>query len=93
MIRIGVKFFGPFRDLFGGREREINLPAEVRLVQLLDSLCDTPARQEQVFPGSPAAQSHVIIMKNGVPLHGRERLDALLNDGDVIAIFPFLGGG
>jgi molybdopterin converting factor small subunit len=93
MIKIVVKFFGPFRDLFGGRERVVDFPADGRLRQLLLRLCDSPGRQEQVFAGAAAPPSHVVIMKNGAPLHGPDRLETSLHDGDVIAIFPFLGGG
>jgi molybdopterin converting factor small subunit len=93
MIRIMVRFFGPFRDLFGGRERVVDFPAEGRLRRLLESLCDTPERQEQVLPGAEAPRPHVVIMKNGMPVHGPDGLETPLHDGDVVAIFPFLGGG
>jgi molybdopterin converting factor small subunit len=93
MIRIIVKFFGPFRDLFGGRERVVDFPADGRLRQFLLRLCDSSERREQVFPGAEAPPPHVVIMKNGTPVHGQDGLETPLHDGDVIAIFPFLGGG
>jgi MoaD family protein len=93
MIRIKVKFFGPFRDVFGGRELELDLPADARLRELLRRLGDTPERQKQIFIGLEALQPHVVIMKNGTLVHGRDGLESLLQNGDIIAIFPFLGGG
>ncbi len=93
MIRIKVKFFGPFRDLFGGRERAVDLPANVRLRLLLECIGDTPEREKQLFPGAEALPSDIVIMKNGTPVHGPAWLETSLHDGDVVAIFPFLGGG
>jgi hypothetical protein len=72
MIRIIVKFFGPFRDLFGGRERVVDFPADGRLRQFLLRLCDSSERREQVFPGAEAPPPHVVIMKNGTPVHGQD---------------------
>jgi MoaD family protein len=93
MIRIKVKFFGPFREIFGGREIDVDLPADVRLRLLLERLGDTPERKKQFFPEAEASPTDVIIMKNGTPVHGLEGLETSLQDGDIIAIFPFLGGG
>lgn len=93
MKKIKVRFFGPFRDLFGGRELEIELPADARLRELLCQLSDTPERQKEIFIETEKLQPHVVIMKNGTPLHGPDGLESLLQDGDIIAIFPFLGGG
>jgi len=93
MIRIKVKFFGPFRDLFGGREREIDLPVDARIKGLLKRLSDTPERDEQLFAVSGNLHPHVVVMKNGTPVHGQDGMESLLQDGDTVAIFPFLGGG
>ena len=93
MTKLKIKFFGPFRDLFGGREIEVELPGEVRLRALLRKLCDTPDRVQQVFTGEEAVQPHLVIMKNGIPVPKPGGLETPLQDGDVIAIFPFLGGG
>jgi MoaD family protein len=93
MIRIKVKFFGPFRDLFGGREREIDLPADFHIRGLLRRLSDTPERDKQLFAAADDLQPYVVVMKNGTPVHGQDGLESLLQDGDIIAVFPFLGGG
>ena len=93
MMKIRVKFFGPFRDLFGGREREIDLPADARIKGLLQRLSDTPQRDEHLFAVSGDLHPHVVVMKNGRPVHGQDGLESLLQDGDTVAIFPFLGGG
>ncbi len=93
MIRIKVKFFGPFRDLFGGRERDIDLPADVQIRDLLRSLSDTPERNEQLFAVAADLNPNVVVMKNGMPVHGKAGMESSLQDGETIAVFPFLGGG
>jgi molybdopterin converting factor small subunit len=94
MIRIKVKFFGPFRDLFGGRDRDVDLPVDDgRLRVLMERLGDTPEREKQLFQGAEAPSADIVIVKNGTPVHGPARLEISLHDGDVVAIFPFLGGG
>jgi MoaD family protein len=93
MPEIKVKLFGPFRDVFGGRELDISFPLDVRLRDVLRRLCDTPDRERQIFAGVEAIQPHVVIMKNGSPVRRPGGLETPLQDGDVIAIFPFLGGG
>jgi molybdopterin synthase sulfur carrier subunit len=93
MIRIRVKFFGPFRDLFGGREREVDLPSDIRLKDLLRRLADSPELEKQVFADSGEVHSHVVIMKNGTPVRVQEGMESLLQDGETIALFPFMGGG
>lgn len=93
MIRIKAKFYGPFRDLFGGREREIELSADFSVSGLLRRLSDTADREKQLFSISGGLHPHVVVMKNGAPVHGQDGLEGLLKDGDIIALFPFLGGG
>jgi MoaD family protein len=93
MMKIKVKFFGPFQELFGGREVEVDLPDHSGLGELLRLICDTPGRAEQVFAAAGVLHSHVVVMKNGVPVQNPGGLKEPLRDGDVIAVFPFLGGG
>jgi sulfur-carrier protein len=93
MMNIRVKFFGPFRDLFGGREREIGFPSAIRIKHLLRRLADTQEREKQLFGESGDVHPHVVVMKNGTPVYGEEGMESPLQEGDTIAIFPFLGGG
>jgi nucleoside-triphosphatase THEP1/molybdopterin converting factor small subunit len=93
MMIIKVRFFGPFQESFGGREAEIGLRGHSGLGELLERVCDTPGRVKQVFAVAGVLHPHVVVMKNGVPVQSPGGLEERLRDGDVIAIFPFLGGG
>jgi molybdopterin converting factor small subunit len=92
-MTVRVKFLANFRDLFDAREMDVTLPANARLRGLLELLCDSPERRAQVL--TPAAEIHpqVVIMKNGTPAQSLGGLDMPLEEGAVIAIFPFIGGG
>lgn len=93
MIRIQVKFFGPFRELFGGREKAIDFPSEVPLRRLLERLCDTQERERQAYSGANGLSPGVVVMINGQPVPATGGLEIPLRDGDAVAVFPFLGGG
>ena len=91
-MRIKVKFFAYFREIFGGREKDLVLPDGSTVGDLLDNVCDTAKRRSEVFNG-PKLQPLVIAMKNGTSVQSLDGLKTSLQDGDVIALFPFVGGG
>ncbi len=92
-MKIKVKFLAYFRDLFGEREKEVGLCEGAHLRHLLNALCDSAERRKQIFSEEEKLSPHAVIMKNGTPIQSLGGLDAPLVDGDVIAIFPYLGGG
>lgn len=92
-MTIKVKFLAYFRDLFGAREKQVEMPAGADLRQLLKLLCDTAGREEQVFSGTEKINPDTVILKNGSPVSSAAGLRAPLAEGDVVAIFPYLGGG
>jgi molybdopterin converting factor small subunit len=87
-----VKFRISFRELFGAGEKDVRLPRGSSMSRLLDCLCDTAERRTAVMSGTEIS-GHVVILKNGVPVRGREGLAEELSHGDVVAIFPLLAGG
>jgi MoaD family protein len=92
-MTIKVKFLAYFRDLFGEREKEVLLLDGSRLRDLLKALCDTAEREKQIFAEEEKLNPHTVIMKNGMPVQSLGGPAAQLADGDIIAIFPYLGGG
>ena len=91
-MRIKAKFFAHFRDLFGGREREVELGAGRSVREALELLCDTPARRAELFDRG-GLRPHLVVMVNGVHIHSLRGLDTALSEGDTLAVFPFLVGG
>jgi MoaD family protein len=91
-MAVKVRFFAYFRELFGCREIDVPAADAPTVGALLQLIGDTPKRRvELVAEGT--LKPHLIIMINGVPLPSTMPLSAPLKDGDVVAVFPLLGGG
>ena len=91
-MTVNVRFFAYFRDLFGGRERELALAPGATVGDALAELCDTPARRGEIFAGD-GLKPHLVVMVNGVHVDARSGLRTPLSPGDTLAVFPMLGGG
>jgi molybdopterin synthase sulfur carrier subunit len=91
-LEIRVKFFSFLREIFGFKERAISLPSGANLKALLDEICDSKERRSQMFKNSELNPA-LIVMKNGKSISGLSGLETDLQEGDVIAIFPFTVGG
>jgi molybdopterin converting factor small subunit len=97
-LTVRVRFFAPYRRLFGGKERLLDLDAGTTAAGLLEILGDSPERREALFEnpagsGPPALKPHLIVMMNGEELSSRGGPAAELRDGDTIAVLPLMGGG
>jgi len=91
-IPIKIKFFAYFRELFGAKEKELKMPGGSTVRGVLDTLSDTPARRAEIFAGAEL-KPHIVVMINGAALPYSTGLETPLNGGDVVAIFPLMGGG
>ena len=91
-MTVRVKFFAYFRDVFGGREREVAVDGSPSVRDLLAAVADTPARRAEIFAGD-GLKAHLVVMVNGVHVHSLQGLETRLAPGDTVAVFPFLGGG
>ncbi len=91
-MAVTVKFFAYFREVFGGRELDVPAAEAATLGALLDRLGDTPQRRAELLAGT-GLKPHLVVMVNGAPLPADRPLEIALKDGDVVAIFPLLGGG
>jgi molybdopterin synthase sulfur carrier subunit len=91
-MRIKVKFFATFREAFGVKEKDVTLPDGSTIGLLLETVADTPLRRAEVFDG-PVLRPHLVVIVNGAGLTPGDGLAAPLRDGDVVAVFPMMGGG
>lgn len=91
-MTVKAKFFAYFRDLFGGRERDIAVGEGATVGAALTVLCDTPERRGEIFAGDEL-KPHLVVMLNGVPVQSIRGLSTPLSSGDTLAIFPIMGGG
>jgi len=91
-MTVKIKFFAYFRELFGGRERDLAVGEGGTVRDALSLLCDTNERRREVFEGD-ALKPHLVVMVNGVHVESLRGLDTPLSPGDTLAVFPMLGGG
>ena len=87
-----MKFFGSFREIWGEKEKEIELQSGSNIGKLLEFLCDSSNRRDQIFNGGEI-KSYLAIMKNGKHIQHLNGLGTKLAEGDTIVIFPPVGGG
>lgn len=76
-ISVTVKFFATLRQF--GPDKEVLLIPENSKVKLLFDKYNIPKEERRA-----------IILVNGRP---HNNLDTILKDGDLISIFPIIGGG
>lgn len=91
-MTVKTKFFAYFRELFGGRERDVDVCVEATVGGALAVLCDTPERLAEIFLCGEL-QPHIVVMLNGVPVQSLKGLSTPLAPGDTLAVFPIMGGG
>ncbi|MFW9821865.1 MAG: MoaD/ThiS family protein [Candidatus Thorarchaeota archaeon] len=77
VIKITVKFFAMLRD-YGPKEELISIPENSKIEFLF--------QKYQI----PKEVWKTIILVNGIP---HKDQDTLLKDGDIVSIFPPIGGG
>lgn len=91
-LKIKVKFFAYLRDIFQSKELEVELETGATVRELLNHLCDFTEARYEVFEGTEL-KPHLVIFRNGIPVHTAKSLETELHEGDTLNIFPFIGGG
>ena len=92
-MRVKVRFFGDLRRIFSGKEADMTVEEGTTVRKLLDGLQeDCPDRRKALFPKG-RINTHLVIIYNGSPACFKECLENQLRDGDVLSIFPYIGGG
>ncbi len=92
-MNLRIRFFATFRELFGFAESEIKLPVNSDVGRLLNRICDTPERREALFQSDGHLGQYIKILVNGRNIQFLKDLRTRLTDGDVVSVFPPIGGG
>jgi molybdopterin synthase sulfur carrier subunit len=90
---IAVRFFASMKDMFGRKEARVSRDEAPDVGTLLKRLCTGPEMERGIFADSDNLRPAVIILLNGRNIAFLGGLDAVLQAGDEIAIFPPLKGG
>ncbi len=90
MPKISVKLFANFREFAGTKELEID---GITINEILGMLCKKfPGFEKMLFKGKNL-NPYVNVFLNGRNVLESGGLDAVVNAGDEIAIFPPVSGG
>jgi MoaD family protein len=92
-MKIKVKLFAGFIELFGGREKEVELEGKADIEDLLNLLCDSPKRRQKIFDDSGIVRAYIQILKNRRPIQSLDGVHTELGEGDVVGILPPMFGG
>lgn len=92
-MKVKVKFFATLREIFNGKEIEIELESASNIQDMLSLLCDSRKRRQEIFDSSGELRPSVMIFKNGRHVLSLDGSQTELEAGDTIAMFPLLGGG
>jgi len=82
MGKVSVRFFARYAELAGCTSSAVNLATPA-------TVADVIARVREVFPGTTALPPQPLAALN----LRQVRLDALVNEGDEVALLPPLAGG
>jgi molybdopterin synthase sulfur carrier subunit len=92
-ISVQVDFHATIQKVFGVNSIRISSNSPLAVRSLLDQVCTSRERHEQIFDASNRLRSDVTILKNGRNIVFLDGLDTELNTGDRVAVFPPVVGG
>lgn len=89
---VTIRGYADLRHVVG--DREVSLPEQATVRHLLDRLiAEKPAVDATLFDRDGLLYPAVNILKNGRNIVFLKGLSTLLEDGDLIAVFPPVAGG
>lgn len=93
-MKITFRTFAAFREAVGARELELTLPPGEKISGLLERLCAAhPSLRGHLFDAAGQIKPHIIVLKNGRSVSSLQQFDTVIDEGDVVAVFPPVGGG
>jgi MoaD family protein len=92
-MKVRVKFFAAFREIFGAEEKEIELDSGAGVQDLLRILCDLGRCREKMLDETGRLRRDVKMLKKGKHIQLVDETSSGLEDGDVITVFPAMFGG
>jgi molybdopterin synthase sulfur carrier subunit len=94
LLKITFRTFATFREVIGATEMELTLPPGEKIGELLENLCNAhPGLRGRLFDAAGQINPYILILKNGRSVTSLQQLDTVIDEGDVIAVFPPVAGG
>jgi molybdopterin synthase sulfur carrier subunit len=93
-MKVTFRTFATFREIIGTMETALILPPGGTVGGLLETLCKThPGLRVHLFDVAGQIKPYILILKNGRSVASLQQLDTVIDDDDVIALFPPVAGG
>jgi sulfur-carrier protein len=93
-MKITFRTFATFRDIIGTSEVTLVLPPGATVKRLLENLCKThPGLRTQLFDVAGQIKPYILILKNGRSVSSLQQLETVIDEDDVISLFPPIAGG
>jgi molybdopterin synthase sulfur carrier subunit len=93
-MKITFRVFASLREIIDAGEKTFILPQGETIKGLLENLCNTyPRLRAHLFDPAGQIKPYFIILKNGRNIVSLQQLDTVIDEDDVIAVFPPVAGG
>jgi molybdopterin synthase sulfur carrier subunit len=93
-MKITFRTLATFSEFIGAREMELTLPPGEKIRDMIENLCNAhPGLRGCLFDDTGRIKPYIIILKNGRSVTSLQQLDTVIDEGDVIAVFPPVAGG
>jgi MoaD family protein len=92
-VNVQVDFHATIQKVFGEKSIKFALGSPPSVRNLMEQLCTSQERYENIFDNAKHLRKDVTILKNGRNIVFLGGLDTELTSGDKIAVFPPVVGG
>ena len=94
-MKIEVKFFTSLREITGKKVDEIQLQSVITVEELLTLLSEKYGKKfrDYIYDKEGKIKGFMSFILNGKNINNMQGLHTKLQDGDVIAFIPPIGGG
>jgi molybdopterin synthase sulfur carrier subunit len=96
LIKVTVRVFANLREILGLKEAEVDLPSDATVTSMIDFLSNNYSHnrlRKEILDENGNLRKFVKILVNGRDSHFLNGPSTPLHDGDVVAVFPPVGGG
>ena len=94
-MKVEVKFFTSLREITGKKVDKIQLQNTITIDELLTLLSEKYGKnfREYIYNKKGDVQEFLSFIVNGKNINTMQEFDTKLQEGDVVAILPPIGGG